>query len=118
MNTSGVDEPPEIVVARVARLVSVLVDADISVTLIFGYAFSKALISTLRTSLAPVPVIGLADQEMVPEVADPDELVDEGPPLLPHAESASALTAAAARTPLTARYLCDAPVDMFCSSSL
>ena len=37
MNTSGVDEPPEMVVASVARLVSVFVGAEVSVTLMFGY---------------------------------------------------------------------------------
>src|ERR1700760_2063088 len=69
MNTSGVDEPPEISVASVARLVSVSVGADTSVTLMFGYCFSNALISTVLASLAPVPVSGLADQTILPEVA-------------------------------------------------
>src|SRR5580704_11081774 len=113
MNTSGVADPPEIVVARVARLVSVSVDADTRVTWIFGYAFSKALISTVRVSLAPVPVMGLADQTMLPEVVEPmppedDEVLGL---LLPHAASATALTAAAASAPI-ARYLCDVPLDM------
>src|SRR5579863_7693906 len=107
MNTSGVDEPPEISVASVARLVSVSVGADTSVTLMFGYAFSKALISTVRASLAPVPVSGLADQTMLPEVAvaavaGADELPPPAP-LLPHADTASAATlaiAASARPPL------------------
>ena len=71
MNTSGVDEPPEIWVASVARLVSVSVDADIRVTLMPGYCFSNALISTVRASLAPVPVSGLADHEIEPDVALP-----------------------------------------------
>src|ERR1700722_9143476 len=125
MNTSGVDEPPEIAVASVARLVSVSVGADTSVTWIPGYCFSNALISTVRASLAPVPVSGLADQTMLPDVAEPlAELVgeatavDEEPaagelelplrapvpvvllPLEPQAASASAPAAAsAAATP-------------------
>src|SRR5580698_69052 len=116
MNTSGVDEPPEISVASVARLVSVSVGADTSVTLMFGYCFSNALMSTVRASLAPVPVSGLADQTMLPEVAEPvAELVGEAtavdelvlpfpnapvpvelllPPLEPQAASASTPTAA------------------------
>ena len=78
MNTSGVDEPPEIVVASVARLVSVSVGADTSDTWMFGYCFSNALISTVRASLAPVPDSGLADQTMLPDVAEPvAELVGE-----------------------------------------
>ena len=108
MNTSGVDEPPEISVASVARLVSVSVGADTSVTWMFGYCFSNALISTVRASFAPVPVSGLADQTMLPEVAEPvaelvggltavDELVLPPsapvvlllPPLEPQAASAS-----------------------------
>ena len=40
--------------ASVARLVSVFVGAEIRVTLMFGYFFSKSLISTWRTSVAPV----------------------------------------------------------------
>ena len=71
MNTSGVDEPPEIWVASVARLVSVSVDADTRVTLMPGYCFSNALISTVRASLAPVPVSGLADHTIEPDVALP-----------------------------------------------
>ena len=44
----------------------------------FGYCFSNALISTVRASLAPVPVSGLADQTMLPDVAEPQaELVGE-----------------------------------------
>src|ERR1700721_3288566 len=93
MNTSGVDEPPEISVARVARLVSVSVGADTSVTWMPGYCFSNALMSTVRASLAPVPVSGLADQTMLPDVAEPlaelvgeptavDELVPEPRPLV------------------------------------
>ena len=81
MNTSGVAEPPEISVASVARLVSVLVGADVSVTWIFGYFFSNALISTVRVSVAPAPAIGLADHTILPEVAEPDaELVAPPPP--------------------------------------
>jgi hypothetical protein len=71
MNTSGVDDPPEISVASVARLVSVVLDAETSDTWMFGYCFSNALISTVLASLAPVPDIGLADQTMLPDVADP-----------------------------------------------
>ena len=70
MNTSGVAEPPEMSVASVARLVSVFVGADVSVTLMPGYAFSKSLISTWRTSV-PLVLIGLAHQLMVPDVAFP-----------------------------------------------
>src|SRR5271168_2764567 len=70
MNTSGVAEPPEMSVASVARLVSVSVGAEVSVTLMFGYAFSKSLISTWRTSL-PLVLIGLAHQLIVPDVALP-----------------------------------------------
>ena len=102
MNTSGVDEPPEISVASVARLVSVSVGAETSVTLMFGYCFSNALISTVRASFAPVPVSGLADQTMLPEVAVaavagadalPPPLL---PPLLPHADTTSTAAPAAA----------------------
>src|ERR1035438_3955429 len=75
MNTSGEDEPPAICVASVARLVSVSVDADTRVTWMFGYCFSNALISTVRASLAPVPVSGLADQTMLPDVVEPTLLV-------------------------------------------
>src|ERR1700722_13464029 len=76
MNTSGVDEPPEISVASGA--VSVSVGAAPSVTWIPGYCFSNALISTVRASFAPVPVSGLADQTMLPDVAEPPaELVGE-----------------------------------------
>src|ERR1700691_4496291 len=120
MNTSGVLEPPEIWVARVARLVSVSVGAETSVTLMFGYCFSNALISTVRASLAPVPDSGLADQTMLPDVAEPGaELVGEPtaglelvpelvlpppsapvelllPPLEPQAASASTPAAASA----------------------
>src|SRR5277367_2341916 len=71
MNTSGVDEPPEIVVASVARLVSVSVGADTSDTWMFGYCFSNVLMSTVRASFAPVPDSGLADHTMVPDVAEP-----------------------------------------------
>src|SRR5271165_5615022 len=77
MNTSGVDEPPEIWVASVDRLVSVSVGADTRVTLMFGYCFSNALISTVRASLAPVPLSGLADQTMLPDVVEPTLLLLE-----------------------------------------
>src|SRR5690348_16025071 len=70
MNTSGVDEPPEMSVASVARFVSVFVGADVSVTWMFGYCFSNALISTCRTSV-PLVLIGLAHQVIDPD-ADPD----------------------------------------------
>src|ERR1700689_4598775 len=44
----------------------------------FGYCFSNALMSTVRASFAPVPVSGLADQTMLPDVAEPEaELVGE-----------------------------------------
>src|SRR5580693_8614615 len=81
MNTSGVDEPPEIVVASVARLVSVSVEAEVSDTWMFGYCFSNALISTVRASLAPVPDSGLADQTMLPEVAEPGADAAEAEPV-------------------------------------
>ena len=70
MNTSGVDAPPEMSVASVARLVSVFVGAEVSVTLMSGYFASKSLISTCRTSM-PLVLIGLAHQLMVPDVALP-----------------------------------------------
>ncbi len=82
-----------------------------------GYCFSNALISTVRASLAPVPVSGLADQTMLPDVAEPlaelvgaatavDELVLLPPrplvdvllpPLEPHAASARTPAAVSAR---------------------
>jgi hypothetical protein len=101
MNTSGVAAPPEIWVMRLARLVSVFVGAERSVTWIFGYFFSKALISTVRGSGAEV-VIGLAHQTMFPLVAEPfafgapllPELPE--PPELPHAASVSTQAAASA----------------------
>src|SRR5436853_6652717 len=93
MKTSGDDAPPEIVVMRLARLVSVSVGADWSLTWMFGYTFSKALISTVRGS-GLVVVIGLAHQVMFPLVAEPLAL---GAPalgaldgLLLHAPSATA----------------------------
>jgi hypothetical protein len=95
MKTSGEDAPPEIVVMRLARLVSVSVGADCRVTWIFGYTFSKASISTVRGSGVLV-VIGLAHQVMLPLVAEPltagalaglDPLLDG---LLPHAAAVSA----------------------------
>src|SRR5215469_3345134 len=70
MKTSGDDAPPEIVVMRLARLVSVSVGADWRLTWMFGYTFSKALISTVRGS-GLVVVIGLAHQVMLPLVAEP-----------------------------------------------
>src|SRR5215475_13074632 len=36
-----------------------------------GYCFSNVLISTVRASLAPVPLSGLADHEIEPDVALP-----------------------------------------------
>src|SRR5271156_4870294 len=70
MNTSGVVAPPEMSVASVARLVSVFVGAEVSVTLMFGYCASKSLISTDRTS-TPLVLIGLAHQLIVPDGALP-----------------------------------------------
>src|SRR5215467_2183868 len=101
MKTSGLVAPPEIWVIRLARLVSVSVGAERSVTWIFGYAFSKALISTVRGSGVDV-VIGLAHQTMVPLVADPGGLAEPPPDALgvlddelpPHAASASVRAAA------------------------
>jgi len=76
------------------------VGAERSVTWIFGYAFSKALISTVRGSGVDV-VIGLAHQTMVPLVADPGGLAEPPPDALgvlddelPHAASASVRAAA------------------------
>jgi hypothetical protein len=79
MNTSGVAEPPEIVVTSVARFVSVSFGADVSETWIFGYCFWNAAISAVRVSpyLALV-VIGLAHQLMEPDVALPG--ADDVPP--------------------------------------
>src|SRR5271165_4148300 len=71
MNTSGVAEPPEISVASVARLVSVFVGADTSVTWMFGYTLLKAVISTVRVSPNELVVIGLADHTIEPDVAEP-----------------------------------------------
>src|SRR5215472_9617640 len=99
MKTSGLVAPPEIWVIRLARLVSVSVGAERSVTWIPGWTFSKLLISTVRGSGVEV-VIGLVYQTMLPLVADPaglagppDELgvLDDEPP---HAASASVRTAA------------------------
>jgi len=81
MNTSGVDEPPEMSVVSVARLVSVFVGADVSVTWMFGYCFSKLLISTCRTSV-PLVLIGLAHQVIDPD-ADPVAAAGELLLLLP-----------------------------------
>src|SRR6201995_5403023 len=83
MNTSGVDEPPEISVASVARLVSVSVGADVRITLMPGACFSNALIRTVRASFAPVPDSGRADQTMLPLVADPVAFAVAPPPLPP-----------------------------------
>src|SRR5690349_20742576 len=69
MNTSGVAEPPEMSVVSVARFVSVLVGADVSVTWMFGCCFSNALINTCRTSV-PLLLMGLAHQLIEPD-ADP-----------------------------------------------
>jgi hypothetical protein len=118
MNTSGVDDPPLISVASVARFVSVSDGAETSDTWMFGYCFSNALISTVRASFAPVPDSGLADHTMLPEVAEPaaddvgdptavEELVAELevpsapvelllPPLEPQAANASTPAAASA----------------------
>src|SRR5580704_9574602 len=85
MKTSGVDEPPEISVASVARLVSVFVGADVSVTWMFGYTLLKAAISTVRVSPCALVVIGLADHTIEPDVALPaaaDVAVDTGVLLL------------------------------------
>src|ERR1700723_1880925 len=94
----------------------------------FGYCFSNALISTVRASLAPVPVSGLADQTMLPDGAEPlAELVGEPtavavlelplprpefdvllPPLEPHADRART-PAAASATPTPPRRMNAAP---------
>ena len=71
MNTSGVAEPPEISVASVARLVSVSVGADTSVTWMFGYTWLKALISVVRVSPCELVEMGLADHTIEPDVAEP-----------------------------------------------
>jgi hypothetical protein len=91
------------VVIKLARLVSVSVGADWRLTLMFGYACSNALISTVRGS-GLVVVMGLAQKVMLPLVALPlaleaaeepaalgelDEPDEEPPPLL-HAAAASA----------------------------
>src|ERR1022692_2144852 len=107
MNTSG-PAPPAIWVASVDRLVSVSVDADTRVTLMFGYCFSNVLMSTVRASLAPVPDSGLADQTMSPDVVEPTllelELVLPVPGLLlvlllPQAARVSTVTPASAVSP-------------------
>src|SRR5215475_7937059 len=99
MKTSGLAEPPEMVVTRLARLVSVLLGADCKWTLIFGCTFSNALISTVRGS-GWVVVIGLAHQTIVPLLGLPFGFE---PPLavvpeLPHAARVSAEVAASAVT--------------------
>src|SRR5690348_1985827 len=103
MNTSGVDEPPEMSVVSVARLVSVFVGADVSVTWMFGYCFSKLLISTCRTSV-PLVLIGLAHQVIDPD-ADPVAAAGEllllllPPPPLLQPTTASTPARAASRQP-------------------
>ena len=59
------------VVASVARLVSVFVGAEVSVTLMFGYFASKSLDQHLYGRPTPLVLIGLAHQAMVPDVALP-----------------------------------------------
>src|SRR5215468_8622699 len=100
MKTSGLEAPPEIWVIRLARLVSVSVGAERSVTWMFGWTFSKPLISTVRGSGVEV-VIGLAHQTMLPLLADPGGLAEPPPDELggldvelPHAASASVSAAA------------------------
>ena len=84
----------------VARFVSVFVGADVSVTWIFGYCFSNALISAVRVSpyLALV-VIGLAHQVIEPDVAVPgaEDVPPDGAvvPVLVLAAAAAATAAAA-----------------------
>src|SRR5690242_16865595 len=100
MNTSGVDEPPEMSVVRVARLVSVFVGADVSVTWMFGYCFSKLLISTCRTSV-PLVLIGLAHQVIDPDAAPVAAAAGElllllPPPLLQPATASTPATPARA----------------------
>ncbi|HYB15010.1 MAG TPA: hypothetical protein VEF71_06020, partial [Streptosporangiaceae bacterium] len=116
MNTSGVAEPPEISVASVARFVSVFVGADTSVTWIFGYAFSNALISTVRVSPYLVVVIGLADHTIVVDVVGAAVADDAGADVLlvvllllqPAAASAPAAATAASSQPRRPRgYLSD-----------
>jgi len=58
-------------VASVARLVSVSVGADTSVTWMFGYTLLKALISTVRVSPNELVEMGLADHTIEPDVAEP-----------------------------------------------
>src|SRR5579872_7284262 len=116
MNTSGVEDPPEISVASVARFVSVFVGADTSVTWIFGFSFSNALISTVRVSVAPDPAIGLADHTIVP-VADPVAAGTDDDPLLllleqPVTASAPADTAITASCQPLSRPRPDNPVDL------
>src|SRR5690348_8084544 len=118
MNTSGVDEPPEMSVASVARFVSVFVGADVSLTWMFGYCFSDALISTCRTSV-PLVLIGLAHQVIDPDAdldADGADLDADGaaagelvlPPLLqPATARAPATPARAASRQLRNRALPD-----------
>jgi hypothetical protein len=74
-----------------------------------GYCFSNALISTVRASLAPVPLSGLADQTMLPVVVEPTPLgallaplvpvVLLLEPLLPQALSTSTVAPARAASP-------------------
>ncbi|MEO8906812.1 MAG: hypothetical protein ABI310_01925, partial [Microbacteriaceae bacterium] len=84
-----------------ARLVSVSFGAEINLTLIFGYAFSNAEISTVRGSV-PLVVIGLAHQVIEPEVALPLAAELDDPLLLlvlpPELHALSATIEAAAVT--------------------
>jgi predicted benzoate:H+ symporter BenE len=66
------------------------------------------LISTVRASLAPVPLSGLADQTMLPDVVEPTPLVEALlglvvplllVPLLPQALSTSTALPARATSP-------------------
>jgi hypothetical protein len=100
MNTSGVDEPPDMSVVSVARLVSVFVGADVSVTWMFGYCFSNLLISTCRTSV-PLVLIGLAHQVIDPDpdpvaAATGELLLLLPPPLLQPATASTPATPARA----------------------
>src|ERR1700761_8576602 len=100
MNTSG-PAPPEICVSSVARVESVLVGAASSVTLIFGYFFSKALIHAVRRSLFPT-LIGLDHQTIFPDIAlpgGPDARGDEADaPATATPSPASAVPATATAT--------------------
>jgi hypothetical protein len=74
----------------------------------FGYAFSNALINSVRGS-APLVVIGLAHQVIEPFVASPDaELVEDDPPPpeLHALSTATVATAVATAASLRMRRLC------------